>query len=119
VNNTASLDDFNGRTKDPVPMDRFRANIVLEGLSAYEENQLERLSNDEIELVYVTDCERCIMTTTDQVTGERPNKEPLRTLSQYRKREDKYASGVVFGAYMTVRTEGKPRKRERLRVEHR
>lgn len=119
VNNIASLEDFNRRTEDPVPMDRFRANIVLEGLDAYEENQAERLSNDEVELLYVTDCERCIMTTTDQETGERPTKEPLKTLSHYRKREDKYASGVVFGAYMTVGTEGRLRKGDRLRFDPR
>ena len=108
VNNQASLDDFNARTEQPVPMDRFRANVVVSGaLAPYQEDELERLESDSVELLFVTVCERCVMTTTDQTTGERPTKEPLRTLTTYRKREDgKYASGVVFGVYMTVAREG-------------
>ena len=54
----------------------------------------------------MTVCERCIMTTTDQTTGERSTKEPVQTLSLYRKRENAYASGLVFGAYMSVGREG-------------
>jgi len=107
VSSQASLDDFNSRTSEPVPMDRFRANVVLgNGLAPYQENEIESLRSEAVELLYVTDCERCIMTTTDQLTGRRETKEPLKTLSHYRKKEDKYASGVVFGGYMTVVREG-------------
>ncbi len=116
VNNQASLDDLNRRASEPVPMDRFRANVVVEGLAPFQENEIERLANDAAELLYVTACERCIMTTTDQQTGERPSKEPLRTLSTYRKTEDKYASGVVFGAYMTAPREGTLAVGDRLAV---
>jgi hypothetical protein len=117
VNSRASLDDFNARTAEPVPMDRFRANLVLDGdLAPYQENEIETLRSESVELLYVTDCERCIMTTTDQVTGRRETKEPLKTLSTYRKKEDKYASGVVFGAYMTVAREGRLALGERLTI---
>jgi hypothetical protein len=108
LNNLASLEDFNARTSEPVPMDRFRANVVVRGdLAPYDEDRLESLSGDAIELLHVNVCERCIMTTTDQQTGERPTKEPIKTLSTYRRIEDgKYASGVVFGLYMTPREAG-------------
>jgi len=119
VNNQASLDDFNTRASEPVPMDRFRANVVVGGLAAYEEDDVERLSSDEVELLFVTACERCVMTTTDQQTGVRANKEPIKTLSRYRRRDDKYASGVVFGSYMTPVKEGTLRVGDRLAVEKR
>jgi uncharacterized protein YcbX len=114
VNNEASLEDLNRRTAEPVPMDRFRANIVLGGLDPFQENEIHGLRAGDAELVYVTDCERCIMTTTDQVTGRRQSKEPLKTLSTYRKKDDKYASGIVFGAYMAVSREGSLKLGERL-----
>jgi uncharacterized protein YcbX len=116
LNNQASLDDLNTRTASPVPMDRFRANVVVRGLAAYEEDQLKSLSSSAAELLYVTACERCIMTTTDQTTGERTSTEPIKTLSSYRKRENKYASGVVFGAYMTAGREGTLKVGDRLAV---
>ncbi len=117
VNNQASLDDFNRRTSEPVPMDRFRANVVVRGdLGPYEEDEIESLSTGDVELLYVTVCERCVMTTTDQKTGVRATKEPIKTLSTYRKRENKYGSGVMFGAYMTVGREGPLRVGDVLKV---
>jgi uncharacterized protein YcbX len=116
LNNQASLDDFNRRTDDPVPMDRFRANVVVSGLEAYAEDDVRSLSSSSIELAYVTACERCIMTTTDQTSGERPTKEPIKTLSTYRRRENKYASGVAFGIYLTAGREGTLRLGDHLKV---
>ncbi|MBW2421467.1 MAG: MOSC domain-containing protein [Deltaproteobacteria bacterium] len=117
VNNQASLDDFNRRTSEPVPMDRFRANVVVSGdLRPYEEDQLASLSTRDVELLYVTVCERCVMTTTDQKTGVRATREPIETLSTYRKRENKYGSGVMFGAYMVAGREGPLRIGDVLKV---
>ncbi len=120
VGNQASLDDFNTRTHEPVPMDRFRVNVVVGGdLEPYGEDQLSSLTSDDIELRHVNVCERCILTTTDQTTGERPTKEPIKTLSTYRKIEDgKYASGVVFGLYMTPREDGVLRVGDTLEIAH-
>lgn len=119
LNNRNSLDDFNSRTPDPVPMDRFRANIVIEGeLPAYAEDELKSLRGERVELLSVVPCERCVMTTTDQATGERPSKEPIKTLSTYRRVEEgKYASGVLFGLYMTPRGEGTLRVGDTLEIE--
>ncbi len=118
VNNLASLEDFNGRTTEPVPMDRFRANVVVSGdLEAYAEDRLETLRAEDVELLAVVPCERCIMTTTDQRTGERPTKEPIKTLSTYRRIEDgKYGSGVLFGLYMTPREAGRLRVGDELAI---
>ncbi|MFZ6862907.1 MOSC domain-containing protein [Undibacterium sp. Ji67W] len=84
----ASLDDLNkkaiaqGRTQ--VPMNRFRANIVLDGIEAFEEDYAETYSiGDEIQLRPVKPCPRCPMPAVDQKTGEvGPN--PVDILQSYR-----------------------------------
>lgn len=92
---TASLDDLNTRLEQPLPMNRFRPNIVIEGLPAYAEDDVHELSGDGVVLRIVKPCARCAITTTDQVSGARVGDEPLRTLRSYRfSRELK---GVLFG----------------------
>ena len=116
--NRASLDDLNERLKIPVPMDRFRMNVVIEGLGPYEEDELDSLSNEQVELLQVTPAERCIIITTDQKTGERPKSDLMAVLGQYRrkKKEDRFGSGLIFGNYMTVGKEGTLRVGDRLVV---
>jgi uncharacterized protein YcbX len=94
----ASLDDLNDRLGDrgfpEVPMNRFRPNLVVDGLPAFDEDHLDSLACGDIELKLVKPCTRCEITTTDQATGHR-FEEPLRTLSSYR-HNDRLA-GVTFG----------------------
>ena len=80
----ASLGELNTRLARPVPMARFRPNLVLRGLPPYAEDDIDRLRIGDIELRCVKPCIRCIVTTTDQTTGERDGAEPLRTLESYR-----------------------------------
>ena len=101
VTNEASLADLNARLDAPIPMNRFRPNVVIDGLSAFAEDSVPGLRHDGLRLVRATHCERCAVTCTDQETGERSD-EPLRTLRSYRHRENGYAGGVLFGAYMGV-----------------
>jgi len=100
-----SLQDLNARLEVAVPMNRFRANIVIEGLAPYQEDDITRFNFPGTSLGRVTVCERCIVTTTDQDTGVRA-KEPLRTLSKYRKRKQHYAGGIMFGMYLVPETTG-------------
>lgn len=101
VTNEASLEDLNARLEAPVPMDRFRPNVVVSGLDAFGEDHVTVLQRDGLRLLRATHCERCAVTCTDQRTGER-SAEPLATLRSYRHREGGYAGGVMFGAYMAV-----------------
>ncbi len=101
VTNTSSLADLNSRLEVSVPMQRFRPNIVIEGLGAFGEDDVSALEGDGWRLLRATHCERCAVTCTDQKTGERSS-EPLATLASYRRRENGYAGGVMFGAYMAV-----------------
>ncbi len=103
--NTASLDDLNQRLQQPVEMDRFRPNIVISGLAAYAEDELQTFPFSQVELARVAPCERCAVVTMDPVSAE-TGKEPLATLAAYRRRENHYAGGVMFGSYLSVASPG-------------
>jgi uncharacterized protein len=79
-----SLADLNRRLTDPLPMNRFRPNLVVAGVEPYAEDGWQRIEIGGVRLRVVKPCDRCLVTTTDQATGER-GKEPLRTLATYRK----------------------------------
>jgi len=96
----ASLDDLNARLTVPLPMDRFRPNLVLDGLPAYGEDGLEDLVADRVRLRRVKACTRCSVTTTNQATGVVEGDEPLRTLKSYR--WDAALKGVTFGQNLIV-----------------
>jgi uncharacterized protein YcbX len=94
----ASLDDLNtrlaARSLAKLPMNRFRPNVVVDGLDPYDEDHIDTLAIGDVVLKLVKPCTRCEITTTDQETARR-SQEPLRTLSMYR-RDDRLA-GVTFG----------------------
>ena len=94
----SSLDDLNARLvakgAEPLPMNRFRPNLVIAGLDPNAEDHLDTLESDGVTLRLVKPCVRCTVTTTDQASG-RVGVEPLHTLSTYR-RNDALA-GVTFG----------------------
>lgn len=87
-----SLADLNRRLADPLPMNRFRPNLVVAGGAPYEEDGWDRIEIGGLPLRIVKPCARCVITTTDQTTAER-GQEPLRTLARYRKVWGK----VMFG----------------------
>ena len=87
-----SLADLNSRLTRPLPMNRFRPNLVMAGGEPYEEDTLERFVAGGIAFRVVKPCDRCVVTTTDQETTER-GVEPLRTLATYRRQP----GGVMFG----------------------
>jgi len=97
---TASLADLNRRLARPLPMNRFRPNIVLEGLEPYDEDRIAQLESGSIRLRIVKPCTRCKITTTDQDTGAVDGDEPLRTLHTYR--HDPALQGVCFGQNLIV-----------------
>ena len=70
--------------EEMVPMNRFRPNLVVTGCDAFAEDTWTRLRIAGLEFRSGGPCARCIVTTTDQFTAER-GKEPLRTLTSYRR----------------------------------
>lgn len=102
----ASIDDLNARVGRTFGVERFRPNLVLDGIEAYAEDGLHELEAGEVTLRLVKRCTRCAIVTTDQATGQRDGDEPLRTLRGYR--HDRELRGVVFGVNaIIVRGEGK------------
>jgi uncharacterized protein YcbX len=87
-----SLADLNRRLAQPLPMNRFRPNLVVAGAGPYAEDEWQRIEIGGLPMRVVKPCGRCVVTTTDQATGER-GKEPLRTLATYRHR----GGEVMFG----------------------
>ncbi len=83
----ASLDDLNTKLKnagcDPLPMNRFRPNLVVDGLEAFEEDFVESFSADGLVLRPVKPCARCPIPAIDQATGI-PGPDPLDILQTYR-----------------------------------
>ena len=99
VSNTASLVDLNARMSKrgvaALPMDRFRPNIVLDGLPAWDEDHVDLLRIGDVVLRLAKPCVRCQVTTTDQHSGARFSDEPLRSLATFRNNPD--FGGVTFG----------------------
>jgi uncharacterized protein YcbX len=91
----ASLAELNSRLPKSLPMERFRPNVVIDGVEAYGEDRIHELRVGEVTLRLVKACTRCSITTTDQKAGAVDGDEPLRTLKQYR--FDRELRGVVFG----------------------
>ncbi|MAQ14030.1 MAG: MOSC domain-containing protein [Sandaracinus sp.] len=91
VTTTASLADLNGRLAQPVPMSRFRPNVVVAGAAPFAEDDWDRFRFGEIAARMVKRCERCSIVTVDDGVK---TKEPLATLSTYRRSG---GAGVFFG----------------------
>jgi uncharacterized protein YcbX len=84
----ASLADLNARLPSPGPMNRFRPNLVIEGGSAFEEEEHARVRVGPLTFRMPKRCSRCHVTVVDQATGA-VGKEPLRTLAAYRTERNK------------------------------
>ena len=87
IANESSLDALNDelttRGESPVPMDRFRPNIVLRGLQAFAEHSMPAVRSDTYSLKFCHPCERCVITTINQDTAEKnPDWQPFNTLKE-------------------------------------
>lgn len=87
-----SLGALNARLVKPLPMDRFRPNIVVEGAGPFAEDDWTRFRIDAVEFDVAGPCARCATTTVDQATGAK-GVEPLRTLATFRRQGNE----VMFG----------------------
>ncbi|MFD9129058.1 MOSC domain-containing protein [Kitasatospora sp. NPDC059571] len=100
---TASLEALNGhlaadhpagdRRAEPLPMTRFRPNLVVSGSEPWAEDSWRRIRVGDLTFRVVKACGRCVVTTTDQETGLRRGPEPLLALGRHRK----FGKNLVFG----------------------
>lgn len=118
VTTTASLDALNSliaqgddAAEGPLPMNRFRPNVVVAGTEAWAEDHWRRVSIGEVTFRGVKPCGRCVVTTTDQDTAAR-GREPLRTLARHRR----VGTGLLFGQYLAPLAPGTIRTGDPVRV---
>lgn len=111
-----SLDDLNVRMAKKghraLDFDRFRPNIVLDGCAMYAEDAIPLMTAGEVTLAGTNTCVRCPLTTINQQTGKQPSKEPLATLSTYRKTSE----GVTFGRHFNHLTTGVIKVGDKVKV---
>jgi uncharacterized protein YcbX len=97
-----SLDELNRKLAVPVPMNRFRPNVVIEGSGEpFAEDHYRTIRIGEVTFHLVKLCSRCVTTTVDQATG-RAGHEPLATLSRFRRQGSK----VLFGQNLIHANQG-------------
>jgi uncharacterized protein YcbX len=117
---TASLAELNRKLTEAgpasapaIPMNRFRPNLVVTTSEPFIEGSWQTLQIGQVQFGLVKPCSRCLVTTTDQITGERhPRQEPLSTLRRFRQ----FPGGIMFGENMIPRTEGVVKVGERVQV---
>ncbi len=121
VTNVESLADLNVRMRrdatNAMPMNRFRPNVVIAGLPAWDEDHINTLSIGEVVLKLAKPCVRCEVTTTDQLSGARLSDEPLNTLAKFRNNPD--LGGVTFGWNAVVLKSGRISVFDRVIAEYR
>lgn len=108
VTTTASLDALNSLVSQgdqphegPLPMDRFRPNLVVAETTPWAEDDWQRIAVGDLTFRVAKPCGRCVITTTDQRTAER-GKEPLRTLGRYRR----FGGQLLFGQNLVPESTG-------------
>jgi uncharacterized protein YcbX len=106
-----SLAELNSRLTHPVPMNRFRPNLVVEGLGPFGEDSVRLLRIGDVTIELTKPCARCVLTTVDQETGVQGH-EPLRTLASFRN----IAGKILFGRHGIPRTVGTLRPGDPLEV---
>ncbi|MEO1594352.1 MAG: MOSC N-terminal beta barrel domain-containing protein [Pseudomonadota bacterium] len=93
---TASLEELNGRLEVPVTARNFRPNLVIETQTAFEEDDWHTIDVGGVPFRVISPCSRCVFTTVDPATGaKRADREPLATLSGYRRDAD--TGKILFG----------------------
>ena len=99
VTNAASLEKLRKYfpPNTDIGMERFRPNIVLEGIEPFEEDIVHEIKIGDVVLEFVKPCARCKITTIDQAKGISPSSEPLRTLGQVRRGKGQGLQGGFFG----------------------
>jgi uncharacterized protein YcbX len=104
----SSLDLLNERIAaaggDPVPMNRFRPNVVVGGWDEpHTEDRVRALTAGGVGLAFERPCVRCPVPLVDQEVGRRSGHEPIRTLAGYRRDADRR---VTFGIKAAVTSPG-------------
>ncbi|MCB1697414.1 MAG: MOSC domain-containing protein [Pseudomonadales bacterium] len=97
----ASLDDLNSRLDNPVPMNRFRPNLVVSGCDSFAEDGWRRIRIGDVEFDVAKPCARCVIPSIDQATAQRDG-QINRALASYRRINGQ----VMFGQNLLYQRAG-------------
>jgi uncharacterized protein YcbX len=100
--NLASLKDLESKTEMEISPMRFRPNLLISGLAAYEEENLDIIQGKDFSLKIIKPTGRCAIPNIDPM-GQTIGKEPMRTLATFKTS----GNNVTFGVYATVLKTGK------------
>ncbi len=90
----ASLDDLNQKLEAAVTINRFRPNIVIDGVAAFAEDNWKDFSINQMDYHMAKPCSRCIMPSINPSKGIQDNVKLLSVLNKYRKFDEKIKFGV-------------------------
>ena len=94
----ATLKKLNDTLETPVPMARFRPNIVVGNTAPEEEYTWRTFGTRQARLQVISPCTRCVITTIDQETGVRRGSDPLKTLARTSLVSEDFAGFRIHGA---------------------
>ena len=97
----ASLDDLNSRLDKPVPMNRFRPNLVVNRCDRFAEDGWRRILIGDVEFDVAKPCSRCVIPCIDQATAQR-DAQINRVLASFRR----FNGQVMFGQNLLYRHAG-------------
>lgn len=104
------------RGSAPVPMTRFRPNVVIDCDETWQEDTWKTLRLGAIEVDLVKPCDRCVVTTKDQMSGETMGEEPIASLMRLRMSGDPRVKGVLFGWNAAPRVTGEVAVGDRVEI---
>ena len=110
----ASLDDLNRRLRQPVPMNRFRPNLVVTGCAPHAEDNWRLIQIGDVVLDVAKPCTRCVIPSIDQATAA-ADSEILRVLASYRRGEDRQTR---FGQNLLYHQPGRLRVGDAVAILH-
>jgi MOSC domain-containing protein len=87
--------------REPLPMTRFRPNVVVSGVAPWEEDDWRRIRIGDAVFRAVKGCARCVLTTIDPGTADR-EKEPIASLAKIRR----WDGATWFGVNLVPDTPG-------------
>ncbi len=96
---TASVELLNSKLEEALPETRFRSTIIVETDTPHAEDTWTDFQINGLDFRMVKPCSRCVVTTINQDTGS-TSKEPLKTLSSYR-REGNYVNFTMNAICLT------------------
>ena len=103
---TASLRALSETAGEPIPMERFRPNIIIDTETPWIEDSWTELRIGDHVFDIVKPCTRCVVTTLDQNTGEQVGQSTMDAMIKTRARSGPWGRGVLFGVNAKIRNPG-------------